>query len=730
MSLKFKLMLIILVMILAVIGSLLIINLTKSRSTQITTTYQYADMLAKSSAVEIQRQIETFTDCANMLSLIFSEYESTAENNRRDSFNDLMRGTIQQNALILGIWTAWLPDTVDGMDQELGQYQSFFTRRRTGEVEQLSAGYEGWRNYLADMSGKPEIASPVWRDVFGHGNVPVISVMYPVKNLKGELVGLIGINYVSDMDAVVDELVKEIYNGKGVAAVYANDGVIIAHFVKEQIKNNIKNSAGEKELLGDQHDRIVESIKNGGENGNPVIQTRFSPVLNTNLRLIYQPIFISGMDTPWNIMLGIPVNEITRPVRETTYFSLIFAAIILAAAAVITFFVARGVVGPILNVTNTLKDISEGEGDLTRRIANNSKDEVGDLSRYFNLTLDKIKNLIIIIKKEAVTLAEIGNDLASNMNQTAAAVNQITANIQSVKGRVLNQSASVSQTHATMEQLTGNINKLDEHVENQNSNVARASAAVEEMVANIQSVTSTLVNNAGNVKTLINSSEAGRSGLLDVSSDIQEISRESEGLLEINSVMNNIASQTNLLSMNAAIEAAHAGEAGKGFAVVADEIRKLAESSSEQSKVIGAVLKKIKGSIDKITLSNDNVMNKFEAIDASVRIVAEQEEVIRNAMEEQEVGSKQILDGILEVTEITREVKGGSNEMLNGAKEVITESANLEKMTQEITFGVNEMASGAEEINVAVNMVNEMSGKTREGINILLEEVSRFKVDS
>jgi methyl-accepting chemotaxis protein len=274
-----------------------------------------------------------------------------------------------------------------------------------------------------------------------------------------------------------------------------------------------------------------------------------------------------------------------------------------------------------------------------------------------------------------------------------------------------------------------NISKLNGHVEKQTQTVSQASAAIEEMVANIASVTDTLVKNGANVKTLQDASEVGRTGLQEVASDIQEIAHESEGLLEINAVMENIASQTNLLSMNAAIEAAHAGEAGKGFAVVAAEIRKLAESSSAQSKTISDVLKKIKTSIDKITKSTENVLTKFEAIDSNVDKVADQEETIRNAMEEQGQGSKQILDGIEKVTEITRNVESGSNEMLEGAQEVIRESKNLEKATQEITSGMNEMASGADQINSAVHQVNEISTKNREGISILMKEVSRFKVE-
>jgi methyl-accepting chemotaxis protein len=249
------------------------------------------------------------------------------------------------------------------------------------------------------------------------------------------------------------------------------------------------------------------------------------------------------------------------------------------------------------------------------------------------------------------------------------------------------------------------------------------------MIANIQSVTNTLIKNTDNVNDLSSASEVGRAGLQGVVADIQKISRESEGLLEINAVMKNIASQTNLLSMNAAIEAAHAGDAGRGFAVVADEIRKLAEDSSKQSKTVGTVLKAIKASIDKIAQSTENVLAGFEAIDHGVKIVADQEGNIRNAMEEQGEGSKQILGAIGRLNEITQQVKGGSTEMLEGSKEVIQESRNLEKVTQEITGSMNEMVIGTDEINVAVHHVNEISSKNRENIDLLAQEISRFKVE-
>ncbi|MDR2897245.1 MAG: methyl-accepting chemotaxis protein [Spirochaetaceae bacterium] len=408
-----------------------------------------------------------------------------------------------------------------------------------------------------------------------------------------------------------------------------------------------------------------------------------------------------------------------------TLVLIMIAAVVLGIACSVI--LARSISRPLEHMRKTFFRV--GEGDLTQTVDIKSKYELGDLARYFNQTMGNIKNLTLMIKQKAGALSEIGSDLSSNMTETAATVNQITANIQSIKSRIINQSAGVTQTNATMEQITEHINSLSNHVEKQTANVAQSSSAIEEMLANIQSVTHTLVKNADNVQNLSAASEVGRNGLQEVAVDLQEITKESEGLLEINSVMENIASQTNLLSMNAAIEAAHAGEAGKGFAVVADEIRKLAEDSGEQSKTISNVLKKIKTSIDKITLSTDNVLTKFEAIDGGVKTVSEQEENIRNAMEEQGQGSQLILESVGQLNEITQFVKNDSMEMLEGSTEVIRESRNLEKVTQEIADGMNEMAQGANEMNTAVNRVNELTGKTRENIDMLMREVAKFKVE-
>jgi methyl-accepting chemotaxis protein len=409
-------------------------------------------------------------------------------------------------------------------------------------------------------------------------------------------------------------------------------------------------------------------------------------------------------------------------------FLLLAVALALAASAVSIFIYRIKAIYPLKKALAAME--KNAAGDLSHSVAVTAAGEAGKAILFFNALADSLRRLVMTIETEGENLDDVGFELSSRMGDTAAAITGIGAAVEAIRQRTRAQSASAQRTNTAMEQMTGAITALNGEVETQGRSVAQSSQAIEGMLANINQVADIFRTNTENVERLAEASGVGRTGLEAVAQDIQNIARDSEGLLAINAVIQSIASKTNLLSMNAAIEAAHAGEAGKGFAVVADEIRKLAENSAEQSKTIGKELKKIADSIALIQMAANGVLEKFEAIDSGVQSVMEEEERIREAIEQQSAGSRQVLETLEALNDITRRVQTGAGEMQKECGAVIQEGKNLETAASEIADGVTEIASKTGEVNNAVERLREIGDKNIRNIDTLGKALSRISISS
>ncbi|MEE0999685.1 MAG: methyl-accepting chemotaxis protein [Treponemataceae bacterium] len=383
---------------------------------------------------------------------------------------------------------------------------------------------------------------------------------------------------------------------------------------------------------------------------------------------------------------------------------------------------------PVKRVTDAIYNLSSGEADLTMRLPINGNNEFTTLSEGVNKFIELLYVIIKDLANANDELRAVSLELGTNAQQAASATAEIMANIESVRRQSQNQSGAVDNTSNVLNSQSKNVEKLGDLITSQNANIAESSVAIEEMLGNISSVTNSVRKMSDNFKTLNVTVEDGKNKLSNVDQKINQIAEQSNMLIQANQMISQIASQTNLLAMNAAIEAAHAGEAGKGFSVVADEIRKLAENSSTQSKVISSELKSISASIkDVVTLSHDSytafgdIVNHLDTTDIILR-------EINGAMEEQEVASKQVFDSLGSMKDEAVQVNEKSESMSDGIRAVVKDMDNVLQISTTILGSMDEMAAGAQQIGTSTQGVSNLAVKTKENIDLMNDQINRFKI--
>ena len=397
---------------------------------------------------------------------------------------------------------------------------------------------------------------------------------------------------------------------------------------------------------------------------------------------------LSGILNDINSLLKKDIDEINASVVSETgtfiWVVMIITVIGLLVSLLFGFLVRRSITAPVNDLVDMSKDIAQGEGDLTKRIMVTGKDELGELSTWFNMFLKRLNNMVSEIKKHAANINVSSQEMALGNQDLSNRTNQ--------------QSSSLEETATAMEEINSIVQNNAEDAKNANEITQKAQKSV------VDSRTELLdaVNNSIEMnQDMLQNLQSTNKDVVSAMEEIMESSKKIEGIITL---MNDIAFQTNLLALNASVEAARAGEHGKGFAVVASEVRKLAHRSSKASTEIGVL---IQTSLEHINSGRNLVKDGEEGMDEMRTKI---DTMLNNLKSESDSNLNGILTSVKEVSEVMENIKVASEEQAEGVDQINKSIADMDRITQENSALVEQnttasqhMAQEAEKLQKLLN---------------------------
>lgn len=535
---------------------------------------------------------------------------------------------------------------------------------------------------------------------------PVMTISLPIMR-NGNVSGGLAVE-IDLADFSNKYVINKKYGKMGYPVIFDERGIVIMHPDNKVVMSDIsKNDFVKQMLSSDKDDDLIKYVWQGKPKFQYYVKLGFFPwYVNAT---IYESDLVS---VSAGIISGIIVVSIIGLCN-------IFLGV--------WFITHLYVVSRIKKLSKVIELVAKC--DLTHYGEIKYDDEITFINKNFNSLVQNFNRLLFEVKEKMDAMKENGIILADNVTETAGAINEIDSNIVSTRKQIENQAVNVTENSAIVEQLTRNIKALNDATENQAASIVESSSAIEETVSNIQSINQNSQSGKALLDQLQEVSKQGKENLDSVSSMVQKIAKSSESLMEANSLIVNIAQQTNLLAMNASIEAAHAGVYGKGFAVVADEIRKLAELSSRHAKTINSTVKEVRGCISAIVNNSRTTDESFSHIFENIGEVIQMFAEINSSLTEQSAGTKEILETIQEMQNVTMSVQEGAKEMNTGNNQTLIAINNLNNITQEITTSIDEINRGASEINQSIVHITSLSEKNKQHILSVDETLSIFKTD-
>jgi len=772
-SLKIKFTLIMVALSLLSASTVGLVILFKARDSISNLSMLYAENDTETSASNVINYLEPHWFAVETIGQIMESYEDLPRSDRRPFFNAALETLVQRDQGILAAWCNWEPNALEGDDSEYikvpgtepnGRFAPYWFRTSLGIKVETLVDYdkpgEGDYYLLAKNSGRTTLLDPYFYKVNGK-SILITSIATPIRSKKGTVLGVIGIDINVDEIQKISQTRKPL--GDALTAVFSNNGTVTGHFDPSRIGKKIQVS--ERDMFGPYLEDYMSALKGG----KPYSFVRYVPAVGSDMVFFFAPIRIDESNTPWSFATAISTKTVMSPVYNMIQIATYVSSAMTVAVVIVAVFLSRSISRPIVKVTKTVKNISEGEGDLTKRIDVHSGDEIGTLVSYFNKLMDTIQYPI----KETQTtvsglasaadklylvsehLSETSKETVNQVSNAASTAEQVATNIKAMASGAEEASVNASEVASTTEQMAVNIsamangakqaslnaNEVAGAAEEMSTNMSTIAAAVEEMSASIRQIS----DNAGDARNIAGDATVKSTNATEAMSKLGIAAKE---IGQVTNVIKKIADQTNLLALNATIQAAGAGEAGKGFAVVAGEIKELANQSAQSADDIASRIEGIQNETNAAVGIIHDVSGIIVKINQSVEAIAghvEQQNKatneIANNVSQANIGAKRVASAIGEVARGTNEIANNVTQANVGARRVAEAISEIAKGSRDIAQNAAEAVKGtagikenmavaskvAEESNQGASQVNTSASNLAESADSLRKVMDKFK---
>jgi methyl-accepting chemotaxis protein len=502
--------------------------------------------------------------------------------------------------------------------------------------------------------------------------------------VDGKFFGVAGTDYNLDfVQKLSEDVDRELFEGKGEVIIISYMGLIVADSEKPDLVGKHFNT-----VITTDWQKYLDDIQAGKSVATLNEKDKFFEV--------FAPIELGRTERPWSIMIRISqetvladalalADDLAVEARTSTIMQVVVGMLTSVVAIFLLWYAAGGVVRPIRSTVNMLKDIAEGEGDLTKRLDIKVQDEIGEMATWFNLFMDKLQELIRQIVEDAGSLNSASGSLAAIATQMTDGARSMTERSKTVAVGAEEMDSNMSSVASACEEATINVNMV--------------AAATEEMTVTIRGI----AQKSEESRTI---SESAVSKASDVSEKLGRLGQGAQEISKVTEVISDISEQINLLALNATIEAARAGEYGKGFAVVASEIKELAKQTAEATRVVKVQIDNIQGATGETVAEVGQILEIIK--DASNIVSSITEEVEGQATVTQEI-AENITQTSQGIQEVNQNVSQGS--VLIGS--ISSEIAEVDQSVQEVSESISQVNQKAEELAQLSEKLQELVGRFR-----------------